>query len=149
MLSTEGNKAYLTFGNDDSIEIYVCNPDTASENHFWVPKWHTLAIYFEKLKLITSSLKYQVLNVEIIGHYDFLRLNSSENSIARELDSFLIFGLCFHSLEKEINNIFRTHLKTTSKRSDRVEIFCKAKWQTKDGLGNNLTLLPKLQYCNI
>lgn len=35
MMATEGNGAtYLTFWNDDDIEIYLHNPNTARNNHF-------------------------------------------------------------------------------------------------------------------
>lgn len=81
-----------------------------------------------------------------MGHYD-LRLNSSENSTFRELDSFLIFGLRLHSLEKEINNIFRTCLKTKSKFNERAEYFAKPNsigWTKKQF--DNISQVTILQY---
>lgn len=81
-----------------------------------------------------------------MGHYD-LRLNSSENSTFRELNSFLIFGLHLHSLEKEINNIFRTCLKTKSKFNERAEYFAKPNsigWTKKQF--DNISQVTILQY---
>lgn len=49
---------YFAFWNE-STEVYLHNPDTARNNHFLVLKWHILATHFERLKFITSGLKYQ------------------------------------------------------------------------------------------